>query len=79
MSSREDIEWWERAYGVNQKLGSLCKMPPDMLRTLNQCDGSNCLPLYRHSLASGMLSCYTEVGQPRHLEVFEGYLFQQTD
>lgn len=78
-ASREEMEWWEEASGVFQKLGRLQKMPADLHSVVQQTDGRSCLPLYRHSLASGMVSCYTDLGQPRHIEVFEGNFFEQTD
>ncbi len=77
--SREDAEWWELSRGTNQKLGSMAKISPELLHSLREPDGTNCLPLYRYSLAAGMLSCYTDIGQPRHIEVFEGNFFNQTD
>ncbi len=78
-SSQEDLEWWETSLGLYQKLGHLTKMPDDLFRAVSRVDGSNCLPLYRHSLAAGLLTCYTDLGQPRHIEVFEGNFFQQLD
>jgi hypothetical protein len=78
-NTREDMEWWETASGVFQKLGRIHKIPPELRPTLERTDGTNCLPLYRHSLAAGLLTCYTDLGQPRHIEVFEGNFFEQTD
>jgi len=77
--TREEIEWWETASGIFQKLGSLQRIPAEIQRVLRETDGTNCVPLYRHSLAAGLLSCYTDNGQPRHIEVFEGNFFHQTD
>lgn len=77
--SREEMEWWETASGVFQKLGRVHKIPTDLRSSLERTDGTNCLPLYRHSLAAGLLTCYTDMGQPRHIEVFEGNFFEQTD
>jgi len=77
--SREEMEWWETASGVFQKLGRIHKIPAELHRVLERTDGTNCLPLYRHSLAAGLLTCYTDLGQPRHIEVFEGNFFEQTD
>jgi hypothetical protein len=78
-SSREDVEWWETSLGLYQKLGHLAKMADELVRAVSRVDGSNCFPLYRHSLAAGLLTCYTDLGQPRHIEVFEGNFFQQLD
>ena len=77
--SREEMEWWEAPAGVFQKLGRLQKIPSDVRPVLERADGTNCIPLYRHSLAAGLLTCYTDLGQPRHIEVFEGNFFEQTD
>lgn len=77
--SREEMEWWEAPAGVFQKLGRLQKIPSDVQSVLERADGTNCIPLYRHSLAAGLLTCYTDLGQPRHIEVFEGNFFEQTD
>ncbi len=77
--TREEIEWWETASGVFQKIGSLQKIPAEIERVLRETDGTNCVPLYRYSLAAGLLSCYTDLGQPRHIEVFEGNFVEQTD
>jgi hypothetical protein len=77
--SREEVEWWELACGMVQKLGRLQKIPDELHSVLKQTDGTTCLPLYRHSLAAGLLSCYTDLGQPRHIEIFEGNFFDQTD
>jgi hypothetical protein len=78
-SSREDVEWWDSSLGFHQKLGHLTKMPDDLFRAVSRADGTNCLPLYRHSLAAGLLTCFTDLGQPRQIEVFEGNFFQQLD
>jgi len=78
-NSREEMEWWEVAAGVFQKLGRIHKIPAELRTALEHTDGTNCLPLYRHSLAAGLLTCYTDLGQPRHIEVFEGNFFEQTD
>jgi hypothetical protein len=78
-SSREDVEWWETSFGIHQKLGHLIRMPDYLVRAVERADGTNCLALYRHSLASGLLTCFTDLGQPRHIEVFEGNFFQQLD
>ena len=78
-SSREDVECWETSLGLHQKLGHLTKMPDHLLRAVSKADGTNCLPFYRHSLAAGLLTCFTDLGQPRHIEVFEGNFFQQLD
>jgi hypothetical protein len=78
-SSREDMEWWETSFGIHQKLGYLTKMPDHLVRAVAKLDGTNCLALYRHSLASGLLTCFTDLGQPRQIEVFEGNFFQQLD
>jgi hypothetical protein len=78
-SSREDVEWWETSLGIHQKLGHLTRMPGHLLSAVRRTDGTNCFPLYRHSLASGLLTCFTDLGQPRHIEVFEGNFFQQLD
>jgi hypothetical protein len=77
--SREEVEWWEAPAGILQKLGRLQKMPAGVQSSLERPDGTNCIPLYRHSLAAGLLTCYTDLGQPRHIEVFEGNFFEQTD
>jgi len=78
-SSREDMEWWEESLGLFQKLGHLVKMSDRLTRAVKHADGSNCFPFYRHSLASGLLTCFTDLGQPRQIEVFEGNFFQQLD
>jgi hypothetical protein len=78
-ASREDVEWWETSLGLYQKLGHLTKISERLSRALAQTDGTNCLPLYRHSLASGLLTCFSDLGQPRQIEVFEGNFFQQLD
>jgi len=78
-TSREEMEWWEIATGIHQKLGRIHKIPADLRTALERSGGTSCLPLYRHSLAAGMLTCYTNLGQPRHIEVFEGNFFEQTD
>ena len=75
--SREDVEWWETSLGLFQKLGHLTKVSDRLSRALAETDGTNCLPLYRHSLASGLLTCFSDLGQPRQIEVFEGNFFQQ--
>lgn len=77
--SREEIEWWEAPGGVFQKLGRVHKLPSEIRDLLKRTDGTNCIPLYRQSLAAGLLTCYTDLGQPRHIEVFEGNFFEQTD
>jgi len=80
-SSREEFEWWGEPFeGASfTKLGSLTKIPAELRRALTHADGTNCLPLYRNSCAAGLLTCYTDLGQPRHIEMFEGHFFQQTD
>lgn len=78
-SSREEIEMWTTAMGMYHKYGSLSKIPQSLMAKLESCSGESCLPLYRRSFAAGLLSCYTDFGQPRHIELYEGNFFQQID
>jgi hypothetical protein len=78
-SSREDIEMWTTAMGIYHKYGSLSKIPQILMEKLERFSGESCLPIYRASFAAGLLSCYTEFGQPRHIELYEGNFFQQID
>jgi hypothetical protein len=80
-TSREEFEWWGKSFedGPFGKIGGLTKISPDLRRALTRTDGTNCIPLYRNSCAAGLLTCYTDLGQPRHIEIFEGHFFQQTD
>jgi hypothetical protein len=78
-SSREAAEWWESPLNIFQKLGALTEIPQQLRVSLREVQVASCLPLYRHLLAAGLLSCYTDLGNPRHIEVFEGNFFDQTD
>jgi hypothetical protein len=77
--SREEAEWWEEAQGIFQKLGRIIKLPTDLTIGFKQVTGTSCLPLYRHLFASGLLTCFSDIGAPRHIELFEENAFDQTD
>jgi hypothetical protein len=77
--SREEIEWWEEVHGIFQKLGRLTKIPPNLAGGFKRVKGESCLPLYRYLFASGLLTCYSDFGTPRHIELFEEQVFDQTD
>lgn len=77
--SREAAEWWESPLNIFQKLGALTEIPQSLKAALREVQTASCLPLYRHLFAAGLLSCYTDLGNPRHIEVFEGNFFDQTD
>jgi hypothetical protein len=78
-SSREDLEMWIEEFGVHHKFGSLVGIPSALMNKLVKFDGGSCIPLYRSFFAAGLMSCYTNFGQPRHIEVYEGNFFQQVD
>jgi hypothetical protein len=78
-SSREPAEWWEEPLGILQKLGSVTPMPQELKDACRETKGASCLPLYRHLFASGLLTCYRDLGNPRHIEIIENNFFDQTD
>jgi len=78
-SSREEIEMWTTAMGIYHKYGSLSKIPQKLMEKLESFSCASCLPIYRPSFAAGLLSLYTDFGQPRHIELYEGNFFQQID
>jgi len=78
-SSREDTEMWIHEFGLHHKYGSLVEIPEELMSKLKTFDGSSCIPHYRSLFAAGLLTCYTDFGQPRHIELYEGNFFQQID
>ncbi len=78
-SSREDIEMWVHEFGLHPKYGSLTAIPDEVMSKLETFDGSSCIPHYRSFFAAGLLTCYTDLGQPRHLELYDENFFQQID
>jgi hypothetical protein len=77
--SREAMEWWEENFGIFQKLGALRPIPENLRSALKEPSKRSCLALYRHLLAAGILTCYSNLGQPRHIEILEGNFADQTD
>lgn len=78
-NSRANIEVWETLMGNHGKAGTLEIIPPEIMARIERFSGESCIPFYRPSFAAGLLSCYTNLGQPRHIELYEGNFFQQTD
>jgi len=77
--SREEIEMWVHEFGIYHKYGSLIKIPPDIMQKIQVFSGGSCIPIYRRSFAAGLLGYYTDLGQPRYIELYEGNFFQQID
>lgn len=78
-SSREEMEWWETVQGIFFKQGAVANMPRQLHPAFETMQTTSCLYLYRYLLAAGILTCYTDFGNPRHIEFFEKYFFDQTD
>jgi hypothetical protein len=78
-SSREDIEMWITAFNIYHKCGAILRIPPHLKQKLGQFTGDSCLAIYRPTFAAGLLSCYTDLGQPRHIELYEGNFYHQID
>jgi hypothetical protein len=77
--SREEIEMSDNDNGDLPQICLILRTPPHLLEKLEKFSGESCLPIYRASFAASLLSCYTDLGQPRHIELFENNFFQQID
>ncbi len=77
--SREEIEMWITAFNIYHKYGAILRIPAQLKQKLERFAGDSCLPIYRPSFAAGFLSCYTDLGQPRHIELYEGNYYHQID
>lgn len=63
------------------KTGALNPLTPSLQRRFFRQDpaGATVLPILRELFAAGMLTCYSSWGQPRHLMIFEGLVFDQAE
>lgn len=67
--------------GIYMKTGVLHRMPPALVARFEPPDRSErtVLPYFRKLLASGMLTCYSSLGQPRDLMPFKGLIWDQCE
>jgi hypothetical protein len=73
------IEMWITAFNIYHKYGAILRKPSHLKQKLERFYGTSCLAIYRPSFAAGLLSCYTDLGQPRHIELYEGNFYHQVD
>ncbi len=79
--SFEPVAAVEYAEGKLYKSGALTRMPAAVRKKWLVQDGSGrtVLPLFRELFGAGIATCYSSWGQPRHIAIFEGYVFDQLE
>jgi hypothetical protein len=80
-TSYEPVVTVERAEGNLYKTGALNRLPASLRRKWLVQDraGRTVLPLFRELFGAGVATCYSSWGQPRHIAIFEGYVFDQLE
>ena len=77
--SDEPLQQFEEMHNRTFKVGALSPIPPTLLRRISRPNIANLLSYYYRVLAAGMLTCVTDTGQPRHIEVPTRLFFDQLD
>jgi hypothetical protein len=80
-TSRERLMTVIALEGQLLKSGALHRLPGTLLRRLfdGPPDGRSQLHVFLGLLASGMLTCYSSWGQPRHIMIFDGLVMDQLE
>jgi hypothetical protein len=80
-TSREPVMTGVAMQGYLLKGGALHRMPPALRARLTSPDpkGRTVLTYFRNLFAAGILTCYSSLGQPRDLIVFEGLIWDQCE
>jgi hypothetical protein len=80
-ASYEPLVTVARAEGHLFKTGALNRLPAALRRKwiVQDKGGRTVLPLFRELFGAGVATCYSSWGQPRHIAIFDGYVFDQLE
>ena len=80
-ASYEPVVTVERVEGQLFKTGALNRLPTAIRRKWLVQDkaGRTVLPLFRELFGAGVATCYSSWGQPRHVAIFDGFVFDQLE
>jgi hypothetical protein len=79
--SYEPIVTVEQVEGELFKTGALNRLPAALRKKCHVQDsaGRTVLPLFQELLGAGVATCYSSWGQPRHIAIFDGFVFDQLE
>jgi hypothetical protein len=78
-TSREDVMTGVAVQGQILKAGALYRMPTALQARFTKPDPRTVLPYFRNLFAAGILTCYSSLGQPRDLMVFDRFVWDQSE